>query len=175
MSACEHVVQIYEDDEEFVDALGEFIGRGLVKGHGAVVIATPAHRQELDRRLTRMGIDVTSAMANDRFLSLDAEETLATFATGGSLDEAEAAEQGRQILERARRGGREIRVAGEMAPLLWVRGYYEAAVTLERMWNQLSQVESFPVFCAYPRRAFTQSPPESLARICAEHSAIFSA
>jgi hypothetical protein len=61
MSACEHVVQIYEADDAFMDALAGFVGGGLQQGDAAVVIATPTHRMELERRLTQMGLALEAA------------------------------------------------------------------------------------------------------------------
>ena len=48
LSACEHFVQIYEADDVFMDTLVGFVTGGLKEGQAAVVIATPAHRQDRD-------------------------------------------------------------------------------------------------------------------------------
>jgi hypothetical protein len=49
MSTCEHFVQIYESEEVFMDILASFVSEALKEDHAAVVIATPAHRQELNK------------------------------------------------------------------------------------------------------------------------------
>jgi hypothetical protein len=58
MSACEHFVQIYECEEVFLDVLTSFVSEALKEGHAVVVIATPAHRQELNERLIDSGHDL---------------------------------------------------------------------------------------------------------------------
>lgn len=173
MSACEHFVQIYEADGVFMDTLAGFIGGALSQGDGAVVIATPGHRQELDRRLTIMGLHVDRAKSADQFLSLDAEETLAKFMIDGWPDEDKFADVVRNILQRAAGDGRKVRAFGEMVALMWAHGYHAATVRLEHLWHHLCQRESFALFCAYPKSGFTENPSESIARVCAEHSRVF--
>ena len=175
MSACEHFVQIYEADDVFMDTLSGFIGGAFRQGDGAIVIATPEHRAELDRRLVLMGFDLASAKRSDQFLSLDAEETLAKFMVNGWPDEDRFAVAVRDILARAGRSGRRVRAFGEMVALMWANGYQEATVRLEHLWHQLCQRESFALFCAYPKNGFTENPAVSIARVCAEHSKVFTA
>jgi hypothetical protein len=173
MSACEHFVQIYEADDVFMDTLSGFIGGALLGGDGAVVIATPAHREELERRLARSGIDVASAKLGNQLVSLDAEQTLNQFMINGWPDEEKFGEVVRSILHRAGHDGRRVRAFGEMVALMWAQGYEAATVRLEHLWHQLCQRESFALFCAYPKSGFTENPSDSIARVCAEHSKVF--
>src|SRR5580658_5153522 len=87
MSACEHFVQVYESDSAFMDTLADFIGNGLIQGEAAIVIATPRHRLELDKRLNVMGIDVPAVQSQGRFISIDAEETLESLLVNGWPDD----------------------------------------------------------------------------------------
>lgn len=173
MSACEHFVQIYEASDAFMDALAGFISGALQQGDGAVVIATPAHRRELSKRLAAVGIDVNSAKIDDQFLSLDAEQTLKAFMVNGWPDEEKFTEVVRDILRRAGRNGRKVRAFGEMVALMWAQGYCAATVRLEYLWHQLCQKESFALFCAYPKSGFTENPGDLIARVCAEHSKVY--
>lgn len=175
LSACDHFVQIYDADEMFMDTLAGFISGGLQEGHSAVVIATPAHRHELDKRLIAMGLDVAAARAQDQLISLDAEETLAKFMVDGWPNERLFIECVRDVLGRASRNGRRVRAFGEMVALLWAHGYCDATVRLEHLWHELCEKESFALFCAYPKVGFTESPSESLARVCAAHSRVLGA
>jgi hypothetical protein len=175
MSACEHFVQIYEADDVFMDTLAGFIGGALAQGHAAVVIATSAHRSELDRRLTIMGLNVEATKSNEQFLSLDAEETLTMFMVDGWPDDDKFTEVVRSILQRAGRDGRKVRAFGEMVALMWALGYCAATVRLEHLWHRLCEKESFSLFCAYPKSGFTENPSESIARVCAAHSKVLAA
>jgi hypothetical protein len=173
MSACEHFVQIYEADDAFMDTLAGFIGGALRQGEGAVVIATPAHRDQLKRRLEIDGFDVGAAQADDQLLLLDAEQTISQFMVTDWPDERKFASLVRDILARAGRGGRVVRAFGEMVAVMWAGGYCAATVRLEHLWHQLCMQESFVLFCAYPKSGFTEHPAETIARVCAQHSKVF--
>jgi hypothetical protein len=175
LSACEHFVQIYEADDVFIDTLVGFVSGGLKEGNAAVVIATPVHRRELERRLTAMGLDVVAARARDQFICLDAEETLAKFMVDGWPDENRFAAVVSDVLERARRDGRQVRAFGEMVAVMWAKGYHGATVRLEHLWHHICQRESFALFCAYPRAGFTENASASIAQVCAAHSKVLGA
>jgi hypothetical protein len=82
----EHVVQFYETDAFLLQALSDYIGAGLSAGEACIVVATPAHRQELEQRLQAAGLDVAGARETGQFIALDAAEMLATFLVDGSPD-----------------------------------------------------------------------------------------
>jgi hypothetical protein len=172
LSACDHFVQIYESDDVFMDTLAGYVAGGLRAGQGVIIIATPDHRQELDERLSTTGLDVTGAKARDQFISVDAQETLATFAPDGWPDDKLFTDVVTDLLGRAGRNGRKIRAFGEMVALLWANGNAGATVRLEHLWHELCARESFSLFCAYPKVGFTEHPRESLSRICAMHSKV---
>jgi hypothetical protein len=170
MSPCDHIVQIYEEDSAVLDALEGFIAGGLLKGEAAVVIATPAHRKSLDRRLAVHGIDIVAASAGDRYVTLDAAETLATFMRNGWPDDDLFTLCVRSVLDRARSTGQPVRAFGEMVALLWAQGHSGATVHLEHLWHALCRSERFTLFCAYPRSGFTKDATESIEEICAAHT-----
>jgi len=173
MSVCEHFVQIYDADDMFLDTLAGFISGGLADGHAAVVIATPAHRHALDRRLAALGHEPVSARARDQFISLDAEATLAKFMVAGWPDKALFAETVLEILEPLARQGRKVRAFGEMVALLWAQGDHDATIRLEHLWHQLCHEQSLALFCAYPKIGFTEAPAESIAGVYLAHSKVY--
>ncbi len=176
MSPCEHFVQIYEADSAFMDTLSGFICGGLMAGQAAVVIMTKPHRIELDRRLMALGLDVDDFYANDQFISLDAEESLAKFMMNGWPGDNLFADVIREILQRARgKSDRKVRAFGEMVALLWAQGETAATIRLEHLWHQLCERELFCLFCAYPKLGFTENPSESMERVCATHSKVIAA
>jgi MEDS: MEthanogen/methylotroph, DcmR Sensory domain len=56
----DHAVQFYEDSGSILDSVSAFLATGLEDGDASVVIATPAHRAELEDLLTARGIDMTA-------------------------------------------------------------------------------------------------------------------
>ena len=71
-----HVVQLYTDDGFLIDVLSRFIGGALAVGDAAVVIATEAHRTELERRLSANGVDTAKAAIRGGISSWTQTETL---------------------------------------------------------------------------------------------------
>jgi hypothetical protein len=175
LSACDHFVQIYESDDVFMDTLAGYVAGGLRAGQGVIVIATPAHRQELDARLKATGLDVMGAKECDQFISADAQETLAKFAPDGWPDDKLFADAVADLLRRAGRNGRKVRAFGEMVALLWANGHGAGTVRLEHLWHELCAQESFSLFCAYPKVGFTEHPKDSIARVCELHSKVLEA
>ena len=175
MSACEHFVQFYESEEVFMDILASFVSEALKENHTAVVIATPAHRQELNKRLTESGHDLAALRLQDQLICLDAEEMTGKFMANGRADDELFFQLVADILARATKDGRKARAFGEMVTVLWAQGFYGAAVRLEHLWHRLCTENSFPLFCAYPKIGFAENGSEAVAHICAAHSKILAA
>jgi signal transduction histidine kinase len=173
-----HSVHFYSDDSFLIEGLSGFIGAALTGEDAAVVIATKAHREALAQRLEGLGI--VNAKAQGRYVELDAAETLATFMLEGYPDAACFEASMGAVLAHARRAirGDNPRIAafGEMVALLWAQGKCEAAVRLERLWNDLAAKHSFSLRCAYPMTAFSgEDHGQLFLRICAEHSDVIPA
>lgn len=172
ISPCEHLVQIYQDEDVFLDSLEGFVAGGIVAGDGVVVIATPPHLTSLNARLLRRNIDVDSATRNDQYIALDAEATLAKFMVMGWPDEDFFRALVNNILVRAKGNNRRVRAFGEMVALLWARGNTGATVHLEHLWHRLCHEQSFSLFCAYPKIGFTRNVSASIKDICEAHSRV---
>jgi len=172
ISACEHIVQIFDTDESFVDALVEFTASPLMRGEAAVVVVTKDHLRELERRLSILGINLPALTSDDRMISIDAEEALSQLLVNDRFDKHAFTRLAQLTVTRAGRSGRKFRVAGEMVGLLAAGGHFDLAIDLERLWARLGKSGSFPLFCGYPRSAFA-ADPDSISRVWAEHSAIF--
>lgn len=172
-----HVVQFYGQDGFLLDELSRFIGTALGAGEAAVVFATKEHRDGLARRLKAWGLDTARVIAQGRYISLDAAETLAKIAPGGWPDAIRFTEVMGSILASAaaatQRESRPVAAFGEMVALLWAEGKAEAAIRLEQLWNNLAKTYSFSLRCAYPMASFCREEHgDLLLKICAEHSAV---
>src|SRR5688572_27595416 len=106
MAPTEHSIQIYSNDEVFLDTLDGFVGGGLQAGESVIVITTAAHRLALEKRLKARGIDIAAAGASDQYIALDARESLSTFMVDDWPDEALFRRFVGELLSRAHRGGR---------------------------------------------------------------------
>ena len=168
MAPCDHILQLYEDDGTFLDVLERFVTDGFKNGDSVVVIATAEHLNALTRRLA--GFELAALEADDRYIPLDARETLSRFMVADWPDDALFRKTITRILGRARQNGRRVRAFGEMVALLWAQGDNGATIRLEHLWNNLMKVYTFSLFCAYPKGGFTEDAAESIERICARHS-----
>jgi len=170
-----HSVQFYGDDSYLIEELSRFIGSALGAGDAAVVIATKAHQDELVQRLQARGLDMTLAVQQGRFITLDAAETLAKLLVNGWPDARRFAQAVGRVIEQAQTTvqGKQRKVAafGEMVALLWAEGKHEAAICLEQLWNELARTHSFTLRCGYPMAGFSEEGhAELIQKVCAEHT-----
>jgi excisionase family DNA binding protein len=173
----EHFVQFYEHEYVLLEAVSGFVGAALRAKEAAVVLATPAHRKEVERRLLATGLDVAAEQDAGRFVSLDAVDLLAQFMVDGSPDAARFNEVVGGIIANAGRGGRHVRAFGEIVALLVAAGNESAAIRLEGLWNELQhRTGAFSLFCAYPMDTLgEESLGEAVRQVCAEHSQVIPA
>jgi PAS domain S-box-containing protein len=166
-----HVVQFYEDDRFLLDEVMQLVGAGLGAGDAVVVIATRAHLDGIEAGLKPRGVDTAVAREQGRYIALDAAETLAMFLVDGTPDEARFADVvGGAIAAAIERHGH-VRAFGEMVALLWQEGKREAALRLERLWNDLGRKHAFSLLCGYPMSAFRAGGDQAgLREICEAHS-----
>src|SRR5687767_2245847 len=81
-----HAVHFYDDERPLYDAVIRYLGWGLETGEAAVVIATPAHRNEFERQLSMCALDVGAAKRRRQLILLDAQTTLDRFMDGPLVD-----------------------------------------------------------------------------------------
>ena len=171
IAACDHVVQVYDNDNIFIDSLAGFVGGGVNAGDSCIVIATPSHIQMLEKRLTDFGLHPES-LKGERYFPFDAIETLDKFMVKDWPNERLFNRAVKEVFENAGFPKRRVRAFGEMVALLWALGLKEATIELEHMWNKFCQHNPFCLFCAYPKNGFTQDMNESLSHICCTHSKV---
>jgi hypothetical protein len=167
---CHHVLQIYENDELFLDALATFVEGGFNSADSCIIIATRSHLNQLHSELGKRGFDIEFLVSQNLYIPLEAEETLSKFMINDWPDEELFMKTVHQLFEKAGYNNRRIRAFGEMVALLWARGLNESTVHLEYLWNKLSAHYSFCLFCAYPKSAFTDGSHGSVLEICQAHS-----
>ena len=172
IAPCDHILQIYDSDQEFIDILESYVTNGFDSGDSVIIIATPEHLKALNQRLRSHGYDLFSLTLQDQYIQLDAGETLAQFMINGWPDENLFNHLLTNLLLRARKKNRPVRAFGEMVAVLWSLGYSGATVQLEHLWGRFCESETFNLFCAYPKSGFTENATESIAKICGCHSKV---
>jgi hypothetical protein len=169
IAPAEHVIQIYETDHIFLDALAGFVGSGINAGDSCIVILTKAHIEGLNERLREHGIHIQSLIDEDRYIPLDAAQTLSSFMVNGRVDKNLFLQNADVLMKRARKNNRSVRACGEMVSLLWQQGNTSATLELEQLWEEYRIKEKFCIFCAYPKNIF-KTVDTPLVHICSAHS-----
>ena len=163
----DHVVQFYGHDDELVDAVSGYLSAALGAHEVAIVVATEAHRRAFDLALVGRGVD----LAASSYITLDASETMSKFVIDGRVDRDLFGLVVGQLIRTAAATGRPVRVYGEIVALLWDAGQINAAVELERLWNELGSVLPFSLYCAYPTHSVTGAAHRAdLEAICHLHA-----
>ena len=167
-----HFVRFYDDSDTLLDEVASFLERALrARGRG-VVIATGAYVDALRRRLDELArAEGRTAPPSRDIIWLDAETTLAAFMIDGWPDRTRFEYEVGRIVAEACAGGAPVHAFGEMVALLCARGRYDAALHLERLWNELARKLDFSLFCAYPWALFPAADVAHVFRqVCAEHT-----
>jgi hypothetical protein len=172
IAPCDHLIQIYENDNVFLNTLEGFAKSGFLTGDSVIIIATKEHLDKLNDRLTKQGFNINKLAASYQYIPLDAEETLAKFMINHFPDESLFEQYITQIIHFATKGDRKIRAFGEMVAVLWQQGHYDATVRLEHLWCKLHDKKQFSLYCAYPKNGFAQGVSDSLDTICKTHSKV---
>ena len=155
----QHFVQLYEDSAPLAEAVAEYVREGLRNGEAALIIATAEHRAAFLEKIP----------ASEALRVLDAEQTLAQLMVNGKPSWSAFRETIGGLIAELRLRYPTVRAYGEMVDVLWQRGEREAAIRLEEYWNELGQLQTFTLFCAYRMDpldgALYGGPLESVCRV----------
>lgn len=148
--AKEHLVHVYQDDRVLVEAVALYAGRGLGKGEAVVLVATAAHLEAIERRLSDLEFEVGDLKAWGQLVVIDAAALLSRFLADGRIDAGRFKSILSDVIGGARSGGRftRVRVYGEMVNLLW-RHNHPATKHLEELWNETIEAHSVSLLCGY--------------------------
>jgi PAS domain S-box-containing protein len=165
-----HFVRFYDNDAMLLDEVAAFVDQALHVQGKAIVIATPEHRAALVQRVDALAQAQHRSVAAGQVVWLDAAATLAAFMVDGWPDRQRFGEVVGSAVAAACAAGDRVHAFGEMVALLCARGQYDAALQLERMWNELTDSLGFSLFCAYPWSLFpTARLKNAFQQVCAAH------
>src|ERR1051325_5643744 len=102
----EHFVQFYESDSFLIESVSDFIRAGLEDGEVGIVIATEEHRRGIEDRLKGVAPDAF----RERYVALDAAQTLRKFMADGSPDPARFRDVIGSLMERMSKSGRRMQI-----------------------------------------------------------------
>src|ERR1700723_797484 len=76
---CDHIVQLYQDEDFLSRAVCRFAGGALANGEGIILVPTRAHWDAIRPRLEAEGVDVKAARDRGQLTVVDADECLPRF------------------------------------------------------------------------------------------------
>jgi hypothetical protein len=146
-----HAVRFYNDADRLCRIVADFLVEGFALGQPGIIIATPAHRDGIDRYLTDSGFDVTALRNESRLVSLDAADTLARIMVDGTPDPIDFRRAVIPVIVEATQGRSDcaVRLYGDMVDVLWKADQTAAAMRLETLWNTLANTQKFSLLCSY--------------------------
>ncbi|MFT3774819.1 MAG: MEDS domain-containing protein [Minicystis sp.] len=167
-----HGAQFYASDDCLAQSVGAYLGEGIRRGEGAIVIATARHWRAFRRKLDADGVPLDDATRAGRIVFLDAAQALGWIVIDG-VPSARAfhnvvSASFNMIADRAPRTP--VRAYGEMVDLLWNEGRLVHALALERLWNGFLDRKPVPLLCAYQLNGAAGDHRDAdLEAICAAH------
>jgi hypothetical protein len=174
--AGSHGVQVYVEPSELADSVATYLAAGFERDEPALVVATPAHLEQLGERLAARGWERRRVEDDGLLVVADAEQVLASF-YDTDRDGARFEERAAELLDRVGGGSeRPVRVFGEMVDLLCRQGDSRAADELEQRWNDLAGRRRFSLLCGYRLDVFEQETQLGIMPdICRSHSHVLPA
>ena len=170
-----HDVQFYESDDFLFGSVADYLATGVRLGQPIVVIATVAHRNGYREAMRARGANPDDLTEGRDVAWLDARDTLSAFMEGGKPNAELFDLTVGRVFESLRRNRRYvmIRAHGEMVDILWREGKADAALALEKLWNELAARHSFSLLCTYARQSLASAARvDGVDRICGCHARV---
>ena len=150
-SPCEHIVQLYQDQDFLNRAVCRFAGAALANGEGLILVPTLEHWNGIRPRLEAEGVDVEAAQSRGQLTVVDADQLLPRFMLNAMPDSPIFLGLAGEVIGQARANGRysKVRWWGEMVNVLWERGDVAASMGLEDLFDQLAHQHDIAIFCSF--------------------------
>jgi MEDS: MEthanogen/methylotroph, DcmR Sensory domain len=148
---CDHIVQLYQDDDFLNRAVCRFAGASIANGEGIILVPTQTHWNGIRPRLEAEGVDVDAARERGQLTVVDADQCLPRFMRGAMPDSPLFLGLAADVIGKAHAGGRyeKVRWWGEMVNVLWERGDVAASMQLEDLFDQLAHNHDIAIFCSF--------------------------
>jgi DNA-binding NarL/FixJ family response regulator len=177
VAGSRHVVQFHSNDSHFLDEVSQLVGATLRSGEQVVLVVSEATRIGVAQRLQARQMNLAVLAEREQYVAHDSALALSHVMHDGRPDKERLAEiiHGLDRLRLAVPNGPRGRLTifGDMTVSLCRNGNFEAALELERIWNELTRALPFFTVCSYPIECFEHSDARNVLRhVCAEHSAV---
>ena len=146
-----HVVSYYVTEQSLVESLCNYIRAGEEHGDMCIVIARSTVINKLYRDyLAKTG----SSLSDSGQMVFRAEVILDEIMHDGVVDRKKFFNVLGGLIDQADTSGQPVRIHSEIVTLLWEQGHHEAAIAIEKLWNELADRHTFSLYCSYPHGLF---------------------
>jgi MEDS: MEthanogen/methylotroph, DcmR Sensory domain len=169
---CAHIVYSYTDHTQLADAVCLFAASGIRKVEAVLLVLSETHYHPIRERMERQGFNLADLEVTGHLVFENADDVLGSFMFDGILDEHKFKTQIGRMIEKAKGGGgsrknRPVRVFGEMVDLIR-KPHPKATKRLEELWNEIIELHSVPLLCAYSLSGMPDALP-SVLQACHSH------
>ena len=173
-----HIVQLYQDDDFYGEAISHFAAEGLIRGESIILVATKVHWENISARLRSKGFDTDALFRDGQLTLLDADSTLPKFMVRNLPDGSIFKPLARQTIAKARADGkfRRVRWWGEMVNCLYVDGNAAGSNRLEQFFDEVAHEENIAIFCSFLMDKYDPKIyEEAFGHVCSTHSHVIPA
>lgn len=148
-----HEALYYSSDAPLLDQWASVAEDALRTSATFLLLARDSREHTLRSMLQDRGVDMVRAVRQGRYVSLSVDETLSTFMVGDRVDETRFWSSVTSVMLSAVRGSTaeppHVIACGECAPTLCAQGKAEAAIRVERLWDEVTRTYRLDTFCGY--------------------------
>lgn len=179
VAGSRHSVHFHANDSRYLDEISQLVGAALQSGGQVVLVTSDATRIGVNQRLQARQMNLAVLAAREQYVATDSALALSLVMHEGRLDAKRVAEMihGLDQLRLAGPHGPRGRltICGDMSAVLCRNGDFEAALQLERIWDDLTRALPFFTVCCHAIDCFENSEALNLlSNVCAVHSAVTS-
>ncbi len=178
VAGSRHTVQFHTGDSHYLDEVSQLVGATLQSGEQVVIVVSEATRNGVAQRLEARQMNLALLAERGQYIAQDSGLALSQVMHDGRPDKEHLAEiiHGLDRLRLAAPNGPgRLTIFGDMTVSLCRNGDFEAALEIERIWNELTRALPFFTVCSYPIDCFENSEALNLlSNVCAAHSAVTS-
>jgi hypothetical protein len=146
---CDHIVQLYQDQNFLNRAVCRFAGAALANGEGIILVPTLTHWNAIRPRLEAEGVNVQAARERGQLTVVDADGLLPRFMRDAMPDSSVFLGLAGDVIGQTRGRYQKVRWWGEMVNVLWERGDVAASMNLEDLFDQLAKKHDIAIFCSF--------------------------
>ena len=177
LAAMRHTLVLHTENDRFLEDVCQLVGPTLRSGDPVVVATCEATRVGIARRLRARHSNLPLLADGGQYVEQDSAVALSQVMRDGTPDQERLMEMiyafDRLRLSAPNGPRSRLTIVADLTVALWRRGEFEAALALERIWDELTHPFPFSTVCVIPTDCFARSEAGlHFPTLCDAHSAV---